>query len=137
MERIDSYHDFANGVQRIRDSLRSLLVSKKEAGSRIAAYGAAAKGAILLNYCKIGSDLIDFVADVSPYKQGLNMPGVHLKIYPPSRLLKEVPEYTLLLAWNIAEEVIKSQSEYQKSGGRFIIPIPEPRVVGEEPIVHP
>ena len=82
-----------------------------------------------MNYAGIDRNLIDFVVDRSTYKQGKSMPGVHLPIYPPSRLLEAMPEYTLLLAWNFADEIQQQQAEYHQKGGRFIIPIPEPRVV--------
>jgi len=127
--RVESYLVFAREVKKIKASLTSLLKSLKCEGNRIAAYGAAAKGTVLLNYCGIGESLIDFVVDVSPHKQGRYMPGVHLAIYPPSRLLKEMPSYTLLLTWNLAAEILGQQAEYLRRGGMFIIPIPEPRVV--------
>ena len=101
----------------------------KKSGKSIAAYGAAAKGTTLLNYAGIGNKLIDFVVDKSTYKQGKYMPGVHLPIFPPSRLLEVMPDCTLLLAWNFADEIQKQQAEYLRRGGRFIIPIPEPIAV--------
>jgi len=129
VNHVEAYVDFAQEVEMVKASLRSLLKSLKADRNRIAAYGAAAKGTVLLNYCGIGDDLLEFVADLSPYKQGHYMPGVHLKICHPSRLLEEMPDYTLLLAWNFADEVLEQQAEYRRRGGRFIIPIPEPRVV--------
>jgi hypothetical protein len=83
-----------------------------------------------LNYCEIGPDILDFVVDVSPYKQGRYIPGVRIPIYPPARLLEAMPEFTLILAWNIAEEVLRQQSEYIRRGGKFIIPLPQPKIIG-------
>lgn len=123
------YNDFAERVKRLKVKLVVLLKNLKESGKIIAAYGAAAKGTTLLNYADIDSTLIDFVVDRSPYKQGKCMPGVHLPVYPPSRLLEAMPDYTLLLAWNFADEIQQQQLEYHERGGRFIIPVPDPRVV--------
>jgi SAM-dependent methyltransferase len=123
------YKGFAAQVQNLKNSLRSLLRKLKRNGNRLAAYGAAAKGSTLLNYCGIGQDTLDFVVDRSTYKQGRYMPGVHLPIYPPERLLQEMPDYVLLLTWNFADEIMEQQAEYRRKGGRFIIPIPRVAVV--------
>ena len=126
--RLDFYEGFAQRVEQLRAGLRQLLhrLSRKK---RLAAYGAAAKGSILLNFCGIGPETLEFVVDRSPYKQGRYMPGVHLPIYPPAKLLDEMPNYVLLLAWNFSQEIMKQQSEYQRRGGRFIVPVPNPEVV--------
>lgn len=129
IDQLALYQGFGQEVQGIRTSLMSLLRSLRSRGLHLAAYGAAAKGTVLLNYCQIGTDLLDFVVDVSPHKQGLYMPGVHLPIYPPSRLLDKMPDYTLILAWNITDEIMRQQSEYVRRGGSFIVPIPEPRIL--------
>ena len=130
VERAETYLGFADRVTRVKDALTALLMSIKKDGHSIAAYGAAAKGTVLLNYCEIGPDILDFVVDVSPYKQGRYIPGVRLPIYPPARLLEAMPEFTLILAWNIAEEVLRQQSEYVRRGGKFIIPLPQPKIIG-------
>jgi len=96
--------------------------------ARIAAYGAAAKGATLVNFFGIGRDVIDFVVDRSTYKQGRYMPGARIPILPPSALVEEKPDYCLLLAWNFADEILAQQKEYRDQGGKFIIPIPNVRV---------
>jgi SAM-dependent methyltransferase len=123
------YREFSDRVSRIKLELRKLLAELKAAGHRIAAYGASAKGSTLLNYCGIGRDTLDFVADRSPVKQGRYTPGTHLPIEPPSKLLEALPAYTLLLAWNFADEIIAQQAEYRSRGGQFIVPVPMPRVV--------
>ena len=129
VKRIDFYKDFARRVAQLKTSLRSLVFSLKGQNQRLAAYGAAAKGSTLLNYFEIGSSVLDFVVDRSTYKQGHYMPGVRLPISAPTRLLEEMPSYVLLLTWNFADEILSQQAEYRRRGGKFIIPIPEVRVV--------
>jgi SAM-dependent methyltransferase len=123
------YLGFAANVERLRDGLRSLLADLRAAGKRIAAYGAAAKGSTLLNYCGVGRETLAYVADRSTVKQGYYMPGVHLRIEPPAKLLEDSPDYLLLLAWNFADEIMAQQAEYRRLGGQFIVPVPQPRVV--------
>ena len=91
--------------------------------------GAAAKGATLLNYCGLGPDVIDYVVDRNSHKQGLYMPGVQLPIGPPTLLTERPPDYLLILAWNLADEITRQQAAYRAAGGRFILPIPEVRVI--------
>jgi SAM-dependent methyltransferase len=128
----DYYRDFGRRVTQLQEQLRNLLRELKAAGKRIAAYGAAAKGTILLNSSGIGSDLVDFVADRSPHKQGMFLPGVRIPISPAERVLEEMPDYVLLLAWNLRDEIVKQETAYLETGGRFIVPIPRPVVFGRE-----
>jgi SAM-dependent methyltransferase len=123
------YEQFGNRVREIRDDLLETLRALKADGRSIAAYGAAAKGSTLLNYCGIGTDLIDFVVDRNVHKHGARMPGVHIPISPPERLVEDQPDYVLLLVWNFREEVLRQQAEYLEAGGRFIVPIPAVEIV--------
>jgi len=123
------YRSFAQRVDHLKATLLEVLKRLKGEGKRLAAYGAAAKGTVLLNYCGVGPEILEFVVDRSPHKQGRHMPGVHVLIQAPERLLEVTPDYVLLLVWNIAEEVLEQQSEYRRRGGKFIIPIPEVRIV--------
>jgi 2-polyprenyl-3-methyl-5-hydroxy-6-metoxy-1,4-benzoquinol methylase len=123
------YKDFANKVQRLKEGLTAQLKALKANGNRIAAYGASAKGTTLLNYFEIGGDILDFVADRSSVKQGLYTPGTHLRICAPEKLLETMPDYVLLLTWNFADEILEQQKEYRRRGGRFVVSIPEPRVI--------
>jgi SAM-dependent methyltransferase len=127
--RLDFYRGFGAKVERLRRELLALLSELKSEGKRIAVYGASAKGSTLLNYFRLGRASLDFVVDRSTVKQGRYTPGTHLPIYAPERLLEEQPDYVLLLTWNFAGEILEQQAEYRRRGGRFIIPIPELRVV--------
>ena len=98
-------------------------------GKSIAAYGASAKGATLLNYCGVDHTMLDFVVDRSATKQGFAMPGVGLPIFTPDELLRRQPDYVLLLAWNFLDEILEQQAEYRRRGGQFIVPVPEPRII--------
>jgi SAM-dependent methyltransferase len=126
---LDYYRRFGERVERLSAELLSLLRGLRAEGASIAAYGAAAKGTILLNHVGIDGSLVDFVVDRNPHKQGLHMPGVHLPIRPPEALLEERPDYLLLLAWNYREEIMRQQDEYRRLGGRFVVPVPVPEVV--------
>jgi SAM-dependent methyltransferase len=129
VNRLDFYRDFARRVAELKTLLRNFVFELKEQKLRLAAYGAAAKGSTLLNYFGIGRSELDFVVDRSTHKQGRYMPGVRLPICSPAKLLEEMPSHVLLLTWNFADEILFQQAEYRRRGGKFIIPIPELRVV--------
>jgi C-methyltransferase C-terminal domain/Putative zinc binding domain/Methyltransferase domain len=123
------YRGFARRVTTLKGELCALLARLKAEGRSIAAYGAAAKGSTLLNTFAIGNETLDFVADRSTHKQGRYMPGVRIPIVPPVRLQEAMPDYTLLLTWNFADEILEQQAEYRRRGGRFILPIPDVKVI--------
>ncbi|MFZ1752151.1 MAG: class I SAM-dependent methyltransferase [Caldilineaceae bacterium] len=123
------YANFGQRVDELRRNLLDMLGRIKADGGQIAVYGASAKSTTLLNTFQIGSETLDYVIDRSTAKQGLYTPGTHLPIYGPERLLESPPDYLLLLAWNFADEILEQQKEYRRQGGRFIVPIPELRIV--------
>jgi hypothetical protein len=126
---LERFQRFALDVKANRQSLLRLVGDLSGNGHKIAGYGAPAKSTTLLNYCGIGTSHLAYVVDKSPLKVGLYTPGMHIPVLPVSTLLERQPDYVLILAWNFAEEIMKQQQEYTARGGRFIIPIPEPRVV--------
>jgi C-methyltransferase C-terminal domain/Putative zinc binding domain/Methyltransferase domain len=123
------YREFGTRVEGIRTELRELLEGLRNEGASIAGYGAAAKGSTLLNFTGVDGALIDYVVDRNVHKHGRFMPGVHLPIAPPEKLLSDQPDYVLLVAWNYRDEVMSQQAEYLQRGGRFIVPVPAPEIL--------
>ena len=108
---------------------RLLIRSIKAKAKRVAAYGAAAKGTIMLNYTGLDSSTVDYVVDRNTYKHGKLMPGVHVEILPTEKLVNDMPDYVVMLPWNFREEILAQQAEYRRRGGKFIIPLPDVQVV--------
>lgn len=129
LNKLEAYEDFGRRVKTIRRDLKIYLKKIKSQGKTIVGYGASAKGNVLLNYCKIGNNLLDYIVDSIFYKHGKFTPGTHIPIYPEIRLEKDPPHYALLLAWNFADEIIRKQTKYRKKGGQFIITIPYLRLI--------
>ena len=112
--------------------LTSLLTKLKKMNKKIIALSAPAKGMILLNYCKFDNDFIDYATEKSTIKQGLFTPGTNIPVYSDDKILKTKPDYALLLAWNFSKEIIKNNIKYLKKGGKFIIPIPNVKIIGNK-----
>ncbi|WP_029008358.1 class I SAM-dependent methyltransferase [Azospirillum halopraeferens] len=123
------YDGFAEEVRRTKRRLLSELIALKDAGARIAGYGAPAKGNTLLNYCGIGRDFIDFTVDRSPQKQGLYLPGTAIPILAPEAIAEARPDYVLILPWNLKDEIVAQMAGIAQWGGRFIVPIPDVAVI--------
>jgi hypothetical protein len=129
MKTLQFFLNFESLVQQLGSRLRKLLHELKANGKRIAAYGASAKGTILLNYLGIDRTIIDYVVDRCEPKHGYYTPGTHIPIHSPQKLIEEMPDYVLLLAWTYVDEILEQQKEYRLRGGSFIIPIPALRIV--------
>ncbi|MCJ2163209.1 MULTISPECIES: class I SAM-dependent methyltransferase [unclassified Pseudodesulfovibrio] len=125
MNTLPYYDTFQAGADAIRDDLLEFLREKKREGKSVAAYGAAAKGNTLLNYCGVTTDLIDFCVDASPHKQGLFMPQSHIPILAPETLKDRRPDYVLILPWNIKNEILRQHGYIADWGGSFFTAIPE------------
>lgn len=128
--RRETLDAFAGAVRTNKQQLTWLLHSLKHQGKRIVGVSAPAKGMTLLNYCRIDADLLDFVTEKATLKIGRYTPGAHIPVVSDSELLAKQPDYALLLAWNFADEIMKNLAEFSRRGGKFIIPIPFPKIVG-------
>ena len=128
-ENMDRYERFAADVALNRQAIRRLLEKLKSDGKVVAGYGAPAKGNTLLNYCGIDTQLVSFTVDQNPLKIGHYTPGTHLPVLPVEALREREADFAFVLAWNFEEEIRRQQRDYAEAGGRFIIPIPEPRIV--------
>jgi SAM-dependent methyltransferase len=129
-DKVETYEAFQSRVAPIKDGLLAFLNEAKRNGKTVAAYGAAAKGNTLLNFCGVGTDLIDYVVDRNPHKQGHFLPGSKLPIYAPEKMDETRPDYILILPWNIKNEVVATNSRVDAWGGRFAVAVPELTVIG-------
>ena len=128
VEDVATYRGFAERVKAVKRGLLSFLIEAKFGGKKVAAYGAAAKGNTLLNYCGIRSDFVDYVVDLSPHKQGLYLPGTHIPIRHPDHVAATRPDYLLILPWNLRSEIMGQMAHIRGWGGKFVVPIPSTRV---------
>lgn len=127
LQNLEVYKGFQQKADKVKNDFLAFLIEQKCAGKSVAAYGAAAKGNTLMNYAGIKHDLIDFICDAAPSKQGKFMPGSHIPILSPLELAKRKPDWVIILPWNIAEEVVKQQA--LTWGGRFVIAVPELKIL--------
>ncbi len=125
MRSLDPYLAFQARVDRVKDDLLMYLIAQKRAGKRVAAYGAAAKGCTLLNYGGVRPDLLPYVCDAAPSKQGKFLPGVHTPILAPEALREQKPDIVLILPWNIRAEIMQQLAYVRDWGGQFVVAVPE------------
>lgn len=129
LSTLEAWEHFAKRTQDSRRELRLLLEQLHGRGKTVAGYGAPAKGNTLLNYCGIDTALLPFTVDRNRFKVGTLTPGMHIPVLAVDAIMERRPDYVLILAWNFADEIIEQQRAYQEQGGRFIVPIPSPRVI--------
>jgi SAM-dependent methyltransferase len=129
LDRIETYRHFADGVRACKRALLQFLIDARDAGKRVAGYGAPAKASTLLNYCGARTDFIDYTVDRSPHKQGLYLPGTRIPIFAPEKIAETRPDYVLVLAWNLRDEIMSQMADIREWGGRFVIPIPRVEVM--------
>lgn len=129
VDSLETYLQFAERVASVKSKLNTLLRTFRDEGSRITGYGATAKGNTLLNYCNIGTDILEYISDTTIFKQGSYTPGMHIPVISEQKFHEDPADYALLLAWNYADDILQKESEYRRGGGKFILPIPEPEVV--------
>jgi hypothetical protein len=128
LDKINTYINFKDKVNSTKRSFLSFLIQAKSENKKIAAYGAAAKGNTLLNFCGVREDFIDYVVDRNPYKQGTFLPGTHIPVGAPEKIQETKPDYVVILPWNLKAEVSEQLSFIRQWGGKFVVPIPEVEV---------
>ncbi|CAN5835892.1 class I SAM-dependent methyltransferase [soil metagenome] len=126
--QLETYHVFAEQAMSTKRDLLSFLIAAKDEGKQVVGYGAAAKGNTLLNYCGIRTDLLGYVVDRSPHKQGYYTPGTHIPVLAPEMIAQTRPDYLLILPWNIKEEIMEQMSFIREWGGQFVVPVPSVEV---------
>lgn len=127
--RRQTYLDFAKKVTQVKEGLLHFLQDAKEQHKAVVGYGAPAKGNTLLNFCGVGTELIQYTVDLSPHKQGLHLPASHLPIYSPDKIGETKPDYVLILPWNIKDEIVQQMAYIRQWGGKFVVAIPEIKIL--------
>ena len=123
LDKFENYQKLAEKIADSKKELVSILKDLKDKGLSIAAYGSPARGNTILNYCKIGPDILDFATEELPSKIGLYTPGMHIPVVDIEEARENPPDYYLMLAWNYKDQILKKELEFMKKGGKFIIPI--------------
>ncbi|MFJ2818979.1 MULTISPECIES: methyltransferase domain-containing protein [unclassified Streptomyces] len=129
-----AYREFARGVRAVRDELPVLVRSLLAEGKRVAGYGASAKGTTILNICGLGTDEVAYCTDTTSLKQDKVLPGTHIPVRSPDHALNDPPDVYLMLAWNYADEILRKEADFLRTGGRFILPFPKPAVVSADTV---
>ncbi len=127
--RLETYRNFAEQVKETKRKILKFLITAKDEGKTVAGYGAPGKGNTLLNYCGIRTDFLDYTVDRNPYKQGKFLPGTRIPIHGPEKIAETKPDYVFILPWNFKDEIMKQCAHIREWGGKFVVPIPELRVL--------
>jgi len=136
LQHWQTYKKFNNEINNIRDNFHDLINEIKRKGDRIAAFGAPTKATTLCHHFQIEKNQIDFIVDDNPLKQGLYSPGKHIPVYDSSFIYKEKPNYLVILAWNFAESIMEKHKDYLNLGGKFILPMPHPKIIKKDIITN-
>ena len=129
LDRLATFATFKSDVEKSKESLLMLLVQLKTEGKTVAGYGATSKSTTILNYCGIGTDLIEYISDTTPIKQGKFTPGMHIPVVPYGNFKNNPPDYAMLFAWNHAEEIMAKEKEFVAAGGKWIVHVPEVKIL--------
>lgn len=129
LDQMETYSSFGEKVKESKRNLLDFLIRARREGKSVAGYGAPGKGNTLLNYCGIRTDFLDYTVDRNPYKQGKFLPGTHIPIFSPDRILQTKPDFVLILPWNFKQEIIKQMAGIRAWGGKFVVPIPSVEVI--------
>ena len=129
LDKIETYVNFQQNINHLKNSLHKFFVSTKKENKTIVGFGAPAKGNTLLNFCKIGTNFLDYVVDNNPHKQGLFLPGTHIPIFSPQKIYETKPDYLIILPWNLKNEIIEQTNFIKKWGGKHVLLIPEIEII--------
>jgi hypothetical protein len=127
--KIETYLKFQDEVNKVKKKIQEFFINARKKGKKIVCYGAAAKGNTVLNFCEITKDSIDYVVDISPHKQGKFLPGTHIPIYSPEKIKDTKPDYIVILAWNLKDEIIEQMNFVKEWEGQFVVLVPEVKIL--------
>jgi hypothetical protein len=127
--KIDTYLKFQDKIDKVKNKIQEFFINAEKEKKKIVCYAAAAKGNTVLNFCEIAKNSIDYVVDISPHKQGKFLPGTHIPIYAPKKIKDTRPDYIVILAWNLKDEIIEQMNFVKEWGGKFVVLIPEVKIL--------